>query len=497
MARGDRHGSGDVGDGDPAQRKPGEKAHAADVDEDRILDDVDGTPEDVGVDPAPHLGVGATTDEPDVIDTPLDELLDIAQQPPRVERDALEDGADEVVLRCREGLVEEGRAHGGVLHRCPLPVEPRREDDTVTPGRHPRRDPVERFVDGAERRVGRELVVAETEVLGEVGEAGTGGLLFVGEEPPPREGRRQRRHVVEQVGLLVRDVTDEPRRCAQVQVAGSVGDGAGSDRRRVQVRCAHDDGDALRHTQLGCRAGQQRAEDRSGWQQVRERARVDAERGEQHGLIVDGADVAVVGDPVQRDRVVPGGGAAGETEVQVVLRLEEQRGVADDVRAMALQPQDVPHRVLARLRRGASGEPDPAQRFADVVPLQPDRPADDVGDEGCAPGVHPDDRVTDVVARGVDGHGAGPLRRAGDGGDVTGRGAGRVHDRPHSHHDRRPPPPRVLFGASTGQQRETDRFEVPRRDHAGTVDEGNLGPGRPEVDGEDVLGGVPAHGNRG
>ena len=90
---------------------------------------------------------------------------------------------------------------------------------------------------------------------------------------------------------------------------------------------------------------------------------------QQVGVVVDARRVTVVGDPVQDDRVVRRRAPAGELEVQPVLGLEVLPRRARDVGPLALQPEDVRDRVLARERGRATGAADPRAQLARLVAL--------------------------------------------------------------------------------------------------------------------------------
>jgi hypothetical protein len=79
--------------------------------------------------------------------------------------------------------------------------------------------------------------------------------------------------------------------------------GPGSDRRRLEVRRAGHDRDARRDAESDRRFGAQRTEDVRGSEQFRQLRLLDSGQPQQRGVIADTVQMAVVGDPVQRDRV--------------------------------------------------------------------------------------------------------------------------------------------------------------------------------------------------
>ena len=222
--------------------------------------------------------------------------------------------------------------------------------------------------------------------------------------------------------------------------------------------------------------------------QVGELGAIDAEQAQQIGVVVDAREVAVVGDPVQHDRVERGRAPAGQLEVEPVLRLEVLPRRARERRLRAPEPEDVRDRVLARERGCAAGELDPRAQLARVVALHAYAAAGGpLGVVGAA-GVHPDDRVVERLAVAVDRHRARPLRRDRDGHDVVRSHRAARHGALRRGHD--PLPPRVggLLGAAVGQQLQLDRREVAVDERAVHREERDLRARGPEIDGEDVLG---------
>src|SRR6266511_1975066 len=117
--RPERPGDGDaVGDLVPRQvpqRDRRLERGTARVRHHRVLHLEDGPVHDVRHDLAPQLGAGPATDDRDGVEPPLDELLDVPEQPPAVVGHALQHRPDQMPPRCAEGLVEEAAPGGPVV----------------------------------------------------------------------------------------------------------------------------------------------------------------------------------------------------------------------------------------------------------------------------------------------------------------------------------------------------------------------------------------------
>ena len=280
---------------------------AARVRADRVLDLADRAVEHVGHDPAPQSRLRATADEVAATGNGLPgELLDASEQPAAVERDALEHRAHEIGARsvCSERSCQPA-AEAVVVDGRALAVQPGREDHAVAPGgalaaTSSSGDRSRRARPSAERVVGK-ITLSRSQF-----EARARHLLLVGDVVLARQRRRQRRDAVEEVGLLERDVAREPRRRADVEVALEVADRARADGRRLQVGRPADHGNARPGRRARAAAASvQRPERPTSRARGREAAaRSTPNDAQQAGVVVDAREVAVVGDPVQHDRVV-------------------------------------------------------------------------------------------------------------------------------------------------------------------------------------------------
>ena len=328
--------------------------------------------------------------------------------------------------------------------------------------------PVELAVGGGRR------VVAEQHPVAQEGQGITGGLLLVGDVVPPRHRRGQRGDVAEYVGLLERHVAGQPGRGADVQVRLVVPGGPGSDRRRLEVRRADHDRDARGDAESGRRFRAQRAEDVRGGQQFRQPRLLDPGQPQQARVIADAVRVAVVGDPVQRDRVERRRQPAGETGVQPVLGFQERMGPAVGLRFLVLEPQDVCDGVLAASRRDPGRDAQPSHQLDYPVALHLQDTAGDAPRVRRAPRVHPDDRVADGLAVFVDGHRPRPLGGARHGGHRFRRDGPARHEAGRRLGDQVPPVPRVLLGAAPREQSRLVRLLLRRHHLAGRGHQGEL-----------------------
>ena len=81
--------------------------------------------------------------------------------------------------------------------------------------------------------------------------------------------------------------------------------------------------------------------------QVGELLAAQSRIAQQRRVIIHPPKVAVVGNPVQGERLVGAGGASRQAQVEVVLRLQKLVRGAVAVGVGILEVQDVPQRVFA------------------------------------------------------------------------------------------------------------------------------------------------------
>ena len=207
-------------------------------------------------------------------------------------------------------------------------------------------------------------------------------------------------------------------------------------------------------------------------------------------MVADAVGVAVVGQPRREDRVARGDEAAGQTQVEVVEHVQELVRALVDFGEGVAHEQHVGRRVLAGRRGHAAGQADPApdarQAEAGVV----DRAAEPAPQHGRAAHVHPEDGVHQRPALAVDRHRALALGRAADGGDLGGGGRAAAQQPPGRRHKAVPPVVGALLGAPTRQHVQGDRLALPADHETLDRDQGDLDPGRAQVDGQDA----PVHG---
>jgi len=109
-------------------------------------------------------------------------------------------------------------------------------------------------------------------------------------------------------------------------------------------------------------------------------------------MIVDPIDVPVVGEPKAGNEIVRSGGAPGQAEVQVVLRLQELPGLPIDLRATATQIEERRERILPRMTRDPSCQPDPEDQAIEPAARHGGEAAEHLLHLRRAPRVHPEDR---------------------------------------------------------------------------------------------------------
>ena len=348
---------------------------AAGVGHDRVRHLGDRGPEDVGHGLAPQRRPSTPSDEPQrgepVRTAAPGEALDRLQHPAGVERDALEDAAGEVGAGRREGHVEPAASQVRVVDRRALPVEPRREHDTVAARRRAGREAVETVQGVRRRRWGRRGV--EHAVLGiDNGvEQPVDGLacdvLHGGDPVLPRHDGRKGGDVVHDVRALERHVAAQPRRRADVEVRVVVTGGARAHRGRRGVPCARDDPHAVGQPECRGNVGPHRPDDAPGAHELRQPTEVETAASSQGRVPVDRGRVAVVGAPAQDGRVPGGDRAAREPHREVLGDVEQVGRHGIHLRALVPQPGRLAHRVLAGAGRHSPGHRDPVAQGSRVV----------------------------------------------------------------------------------------------------------------------------------
>ena len=158
-----------------------------------------------------------------------------------------------------------------------------------------------------------------------------------------------------EVGLLVRDVAGQPGRGAHVEVTLEISHGARTDGRSRDIRRAANDFGVLIEPELDGGSRRQRPDDVDGACEIGKLFPRQGRLREQLLVVLDVVDVAIVGDPVERNRIGRREELPGELQVQVVLRLEERLRLAVDLRPFVTQPVDVGQRLLADEAGRATG----------------------------------------------------------------------------------------------------------------------------------------------
>jgi len=194
------------------------------------------------------------------------------------------------------------------------------------------------------------------------------------------QGGRDGGHVAGGGGPLERDVGRDPRGRPDIEVGVEIGHRARAENRRVDVTRSHRHGQAGRHSEVPGGLGGDRPHHRPGSHQVGQPSPVQSGDLEQPPVVVHVVDPAVVGHPVGGDGVERRRPTPGQSEVQVVHRLEEDLGAPIDVGEGVTDEQDVGDRVLARQTGCTTGHLDPTEDLAGVVPEDVDRTAGHTAD---------------------------------------------------------------------------------------------------------------------
>ena len=166
------------------------------------------------------------------------------------------------------------------------------------------------------------------DIVAEPGEAFAGALLLGEDEVATRDGAGEGPEAVGDVGLLERHMGRDPGRGADVQMALVVPHGARAHAGRLHVGRAADhrrvrrQGPAPGATSFLTGPRISMAPD-----QIGQLVALDAGHLQQLVVIDDVGGIAVVGDPVEQDRIEGGGEASGEAQVDVVLGIEEFVGL--------------------------------------------------------------------------------------------------------------------------------------------------------------------------
>src|SRR4030095_14248332 len=103
-----------------AEAHPRDEPRAPQVRELRLFYAEHAPIEHVGDDPAPELGFGPAADDPELAHRSSEKSLDLFEQPARVQRNALENGADHVRALVRKRVVEERGTEVRIFHRRAL-----------------------------------------------------------------------------------------------------------------------------------------------------------------------------------------------------------------------------------------------------------------------------------------------------------------------------------------------------------------------------------------
>ena len=210
---------------------------------------------------------------------------------------------------------------------------------------------------------------------------------------------------------------------------------------------------------------------------------------DQHVVVGERRQRAVVGQPGAGHRGVAGRRHAREPHRQVVDRLQQPPGPGDDVGLLVLEEEDVADRVVARDRRDPTAATQPrGQRLRRVAG---DRSADGRSRVRRPAGVAPQHARSDRPTRLVHRDRAGPLAGDADGHDP--REVGGPRGAAYGLADHLPPLLGVLRLLAAGAGVRRHRRVLPPDDLAAHRDEPDLGPTRAEVDGEDQVPGSVGH----
>ena len=171
---------------------------------------------------------------------------------------------------------------------------------------------------------------------------------------------------------------------------------------------------------------------------------VDAAVVHQGARVPDAAGAPVVGDPRGQDRVHCGHRAAGELQVDPVEHVEECRGALVHLGHRVADQQHVRGRVLARRRRHAAGQTQPAHDPPYRHAVERRHAAELAAQVGRAAHVQPRDARGQRLAVRVHRDRAFALGRRADGGDgpqVLRGGRGRGRPPPRAARSTTPPGP--------------------------------------------------------
>ncbi len=307
--------------------------------------------------------------------------------------------------------------------------------------------------------------------------------MVVGHEVRAGTQPRDRRDLVDGVGLLHGHRATDPRRRADDEVGLVVEHRTRPDRGGMEVRGPGHHDDAGRQAEIVGDRLPDLADDRAGADEGRELLGRDAGALHQDAVVGEVVGPAVVGQPRRGHRRVGGGGHAGEPHRQVVDRLHVPPRPSGHLGLLVLEVEHVPDRVRPGGGGGAAAVSDPAPQGERGVSHH--GPTHRPPGVGAAAVVHPHEAVTDgdAVLRHRDR--ARPLSRARDGHDPVAAHRAARHGPAGGVRDHLPPLLGVLDRAAAGEQPGAQCDVVAPRDRAGERHEADLGPARPEVDGED------------
>ena len=192
-------------------------------------------------------------------------------------------------------------------------------------------------------------------------------------------------------------------------------DRARTDGGRVQVGQAGDGDGRRREAEVLGHRRRHRPDDRPGRHERRQPRRVHPGGADQHVVVGERRQRAVVGQPGSGHRGVAGRRHAREPHRQVVDRLQQPPGPGDDVGLLVLEEEDVADGVVARDRRDPPAATQPrGQRLRRVAG---DRPADGRSRVRRPAGVAPQHARSDRPTLLVDRDRGGPLAGDADGHD--------------------------------------------------------------------------------
>jgi hypothetical protein len=283
---------------------------------------------------------------------------------------------------------------------------------------------------------------------------------------------------VQDVGLLERHRTPDPRRRADRDVRLEVAHHPGADGGGVQIGDARDDAGRRRQAEPVADGADHRADGHQRW----ELRCVEPGEADEVDVVAQPGHVAVVGQERATHRRVRRRGHAGEAHRDVVDGLEVPARGAVHLWSMVLQVQHVAHRVTPVCRRHARRRPHPAQRCERLV--AGDRTGDHPRALRCPLAVEPDQDVADGRTGLVDRDRRRPHpRRAqrGDGRGIDGAQSARQRGR-----DEAPPLVGILRRLTAGTEGGDGLVVLAPHRLAGEGDDADLQPGRALVDRDGV-----------